>query len=132
MSILSQLAAELGITPPQLRGTLDGGDSETLSPSYIAIGDDGKITFNLAGRGGIGSVDFNASKDSLPTVVAHGLGVIPDAILVTGIVDSSPAQRIIYGTLAWDAASFTVNGYYSPGGPVTITTPFAWVAIRTL
>lgn len=48
MSILDELASELGISPDSLRSSILAGD-ETLSPTYITINPDGTVTATFPG-----------------------------------------------------------------------------------
>jgi uncharacterized membrane protein len=77
-------------------------------------------------RCGTGSITFTASTDSANTVVTHGLGRAPKAVLVS--VKDAPTfltfPKLNAGT--WTATTFTVNGRLEAAGSLTVG--FSWVA----
>jgi hypothetical protein len=66
MSILNDLAAELGTSPEALRGNLLGGAAdETLTPTYLTIAPDGTISANFSGHVQASGVDLPAGVDAV-------------------------------------------------------------------
>lgn len=64
MSLLSQLAKEVGVTPERLRSALLGGE-EALQPNNVIIATDGKVSYDFAGR--IHASGLTIDEDTGPT-----------------------------------------------------------------
>lgn len=81
----------------------------------------------LGASRGVGSVAFTGSNTSAGATIAHGLGVVPTAVVCTPrnafVVIASQAAG------AYDAVHFFPGGFYAPGTAITATVTFDWIAI---
>lgn len=75
-------------------------------------------------RYGTAEVTFTASAASANTVVSHGLGRTPVAV----VVSSAEGFGIFYQSFTWTTTTFTATGAY-PFGTLSGTFTFAWIAI---
>jgi hypothetical protein len=97
VTVLDQLADELGLSPEDVRARLEGLAADAIAPNYLQQDPQGRVTANFAGHVSAQGLDLPAGDDHL--------GVTP--LSVSGLHWLDPLNLVVAGLLgSYDSTAF--------------------------